>query len=120
MITDEMLDEMERFAQPGHPIAERLEKKVRIDRGEEILLLIGELREMREEYSVKATVDITSDIKPKGYEVDISSCARCGNCHWKLSFKGFSERPVPNYSLWALCPSTGEPILMTITQDGKG
>lgn len=48
--------------------------------------------------------------------INIIECARCGENHIELEFFKFNKKPTKfNYTHWALCPSTGEPILNTIT-----
>jgi len=45
--------------------------------------------------------------------VSIARCARCGQNHKNLIFKRF-ESPPDEWTHWALCPKTGEPILMCV------
>jgi hypothetical protein len=45
---------------------------------------------------------------------NVRGCARCGGDHPKLEFKKF-KNPCIERTHWALCPTTGEPILMRIT-----
>lgn len=54
---------------------------------------------------------------------DIRDCARCGQDHEQLEFKSLT-RPVEYhgesiYQLWALCPVSGEPILMRVEVERK-
>lgn len=56
--------------------------------------------------------------------VDLEGCTRCGGVHAALRFGKFTHpvelcsplRPRAGvvYEWWALCPTTGEPILMTV------
>jgi hypothetical protein len=46
---------------------------------------------------------------------NVKGCARCGQDHVDLDFKEFS-RPIVDsdgtvWSQWAICPTTGEPVL---------
>lgn len=43
--------------------------------------------------------------------IDVKNCARCGENHDRLDFRGFT-RAHPTYSAWATCPETGEPIFI--------
>lgn len=44
-------------------------------------------------------------------------CARCGGTHEELNWKRF-DRPPPSdsgqYTAWATCPTTGDPILFEV------
>lgn len=58
--------------------------------------------------------------------VDVKQCARCFTDHEVLKFTSFinpisdSDDTIWNY--WALCPTTGEPILLRTKEipDGEG
>lgn len=52
-------------------------------------------------------------------KVGVRNCARCGDDHSGLVFKAFTIRPITHgdgvtFTHWALCPNTGEPIIMEI------
>lgn len=47
--------------------------------------------------------------------VDIESCARCGEDHHGLDFTRFN-RQMDEWTHWALCPTTGEPIELRICE----
>jgi len=49
-------------------------------------------------------------------KIDITRCARCGNDHIDLEFKPLS-RPMGNWTYWAACPVTGEPILLRVVPE---
>jgi hypothetical protein len=50
----------------------------------------------------------------------VSNCARCGGTHEHLNFRKLSGEPIGEYTHWAMCPKTGEPIALLITmQMGK-
>jgi len=52
---------------------------------------------------------------------NVSGCARCGQNHEGLTFRPFARARNPHYSHWALCPTTGEPILLVVRDtEGKG
>jgi hypothetical protein len=53
-----------------------------------------------------ASVAITTDVK---------NCARCGGAHNALEFAPLSNPP-DDITHWALCPTTQEPILLTVTE----
>lgn len=59
-----------------------------------------------------------------GYVVTVEGCSRCGERHADLSFQEFVKPP--NYvgltlTHWALCPTTGEPLLLrpASIEDGR-
>jgi hypothetical protein len=48
--------------------------------------------------------------------VDLEGCARCGGNHAGLEFKAFKKPMDPpevffTWEHWAMCPTTGEPVL---------
>ena len=44
-------------------------------------------------------------------------CARCGLDHDDLTFRAFRQSPnQSSYTHWVECPTTGEPILMEVTE----
>jgi hypothetical protein len=51
----------------------------------------------------------------------VSNCARCGGTHENLKFTQLSGGPIGDqYTHWATCPKTGEPIALLITmQNGE-
>lgn len=77
--------------------------------------------------TIKKTVKVQKPKKIPG--VNIIHCARCGENHDGLDFLPFTEPveydPVSKVILhceiqfthWALCPTTGEPILMQVLDD---
>jgi hypothetical protein len=48
--------------------------------------------------------------------IDVQSCARCGKDHDELAFKKLI-RPAAEWTHWAECPTTYEPILLCVTQE---
>jgi hypothetical protein len=56
----------------------------------------------------------------------IAGCARCGETHADLSF-ALLQRPIEEhfvgnrvqYTHWAPCPKTGEPVLLLIAGEGN-
>jgi len=46
----------------------------------------------------------------------LTHCARCDQTHFDLIFKPFT-RPCEAYTHFAICPVTGEPILLQFTPD---
>ena len=48
--------------------------------------------------------------------IDITNWARCGDIHPQLEFHEFTV-PSGEYTYWALCPNTGQPILMEIVEN---
>jgi hypothetical protein len=52
-----------------------------------------------------------------GHITNVMGCSRCGGDHDALVFQRFAN-PIevePELTHWALCPTTGEPLLMTVT-----
>ena len=55
----------------------------------------------------------------------VRSCARCGGNHEPRDYQPL-QRPMepvegevgPTWTHWALCPTTGEPVLMTVADPG--
>lgn len=47
--------------------------------------------------------------------VDVNRCARCGQDHEGLEFRLF-DRPCGEWTHWAMCPVTQEPILCRIEE----
>lgn len=47
-------------------------------------------------------------------KIDPIRCGRCGQVHEDLEFRQLSGERRGTY--WALCPSTGEPIILQIIQ----
>lgn len=50
-----------------------------------------------------------------------TNCARCGGTHEELAWKRFELQPGPPsdggfYRAWALCPTTGDPIMFEIQE----
>jgi hypothetical protein len=54
----------------------------------------------------------------KEFPFDVRFCARCEQHHDQLVFKQLL-RPAENFSAWATCPVTGEPIVLWIEDDGE-
>jgi hypothetical protein len=46
----------------------------------------------------------------------ITNCARCGRTHTELTFRKLFL-PCEQYTHWAPCPHTHEPIMMEFTDD---
>jgi hypothetical protein len=51
---------------------------------------------------------------PKHHTVILTNCARCGKTHAELTFRELA-RPCEEWTHWAPCPHTHEPILMALT-----
>jgi len=49
-------------------------------------------------------------MKTDYYILDVTKCARCNKNHRALVFKGFKQS-VSQYTHWALCPVTKEPLI---------
>lgn len=52
----------------------------------------------------------------------VRNCARCGADHSRMTFTKLrtpGQPPHPRWTHWAVCPATGEPIMMTIQEDGR-
>jgi hypothetical protein len=47
----------------------------------------------------------------------ITNCARCGGDHPDLVFTKLARPILDEYTHWAACPKTGEPVIMQITDD---
>jgi len=47
------------------------------------------------------------------FETKIGGCARCGEAHDRLKFQKLI-RPIKENTHWATCPTTGEPIVLSI------
>jgi hypothetical protein len=45
--------------------------------------------------------------------VNVFDCSRCGNDHTEVVFKAISK-PLGDVTHFALCPCTGQPILVTV------
>lgn len=58
---------------------------------------------MNVDYSVKTTVE---------------NCARCGTGHKNIKFAKL-KKPCVSWTHWAICPETGEPILLKIVDGEK-
>ena len=43
----------------------------------------------------------------------VERCARCGGNHELVTFRLFKEPP-PDVTHWGTCPTTGDPILLTL------
>jgi hypothetical protein len=51
----------------------------------------------------------------ESFESSVKHCARCGEDHEEVQFEPFTRfvpDPDGDYTQWALCPTTGEPILL--------
>jgi hypothetical protein len=51
----------------------------------------------------------------------VEGCARCGGKHADLDFKPFSQNSIKDsdgadWTHWALCPATGEPLILQVVQ----
>lgn len=54
----------------------------------------------------------------------VAGCARCGGTHERLDWKAFDQPPPSDsgrYTAWALCPTSGDPILfeVQVVADGR-
>jgi len=45
--------------------------------------------------------------------LELSSCPRCGQDHGRVAFRHL-ERSNPSHTHWAICPKTGEPVMLVI------
>jgi hypothetical protein len=43
---------------------------------------------------------------------NLTKCIRCGKNHKRLTFKPFQKTPPSEFTHWALCPHTKEPVLL--------
>lgn len=46
-------------------------------------------------------------------KVDVRNCQRCQQDHEQLEFTELSN-PVNSYRWWSMCPSTAEPVLLSM------
>lgn len=51
----------------------------------------------------------------KAFKTTITGCARCGMEHKYLKFERL-DNPTDNYEWWSICPSTGQPILLSVVE----
>lgn len=55
---------------------------------------------------------------PDQFQGTVVKCARCGGDHLPMTFKKFTNPPqLYPYTHFALCPATGEPILLVETDE---
>ena len=47
-------------------------------------------------------------------KTSVFNCARCGQDHQELEFTRL-KRPEAEWTHWAVCPNTGEPVLLKST-----
>jgi hypothetical protein len=50
--------------------------------------------------------------------ITVSNCARCGGDHENISCMKLA-RPCGNFTHWAQCPTTLEPIMVAFVDDGE-
>lgn len=55
------------------------------------------------------------EVKPT-CRVTVQNCQRCGETH-DLEFQTLSN-PADEFTWWALCPATREPLLMYVEEEG--
>lgn len=48
--------------------------------------------------------------------VSVNNCARCSLNHDNIAFKKFI-RHIDDFTYWAICPTTHEPILLNVVED---
>lgn len=60
---------------------------------------------------------MSTGTKDEVHPLNLERCARCGNDHRGLAFYPL-HNPPPHITHWALCPKLGQPILMTIRDEG--
>ena len=48
----------------------------------------------------------------------VDNCPRFGNYHYNVQVNSFAHEPSAVYTHWAMCPLAGEPILITVYEDG--
>ena len=49
----------------------------------------------------------------KSIKTNLSNCARCGKSHKDIEFLKFKKK-ADDYTHWAMCPNTDEPILCVV------
>jgi hypothetical protein len=49
---------------------------------------------------------------------DLTKCIRCGKNHKRLMFKPFQRTPPSEFTHWATCPNTREPIIQAEVLSG--
>lgn len=49
----------------------------------------------------------------------VKACQRCGEEHWQLTFEPLAN-PADEWTYWALCPRTKQPILLRWAPVGSG
>lgn len=47
---------------------------------------------------------------------DVTRCARCGGNHTQILFTQLSGQSIDGATLWGMCPTLNQPILMTVRQ----
>ena len=67
----------------------------------------------------------TLNIRPTAGDtyITVTDCQRCGKNHMGLLFKKLAN-PADEWSYWAMCPTTQQPVLMRVVEgqevcDGK-
>jgi len=95
MITDDDLDEMEAFAKPGNKVSDAVLRQICFRRGEEILLLISELRELRKKPTKPGTTlysyrldDLESDFQTR---LNISLASEDGHRFYRHALLAIRE-----------------------------
>jgi len=52
-------------------------------------------------------------------KIRMQVCPRCGESHGEVEFRRF-ELGDAQFTHWAYCPATGEPLLLSMTPDARG
>lgn len=60
--------------------------------------------------------EFAAEYADRPFTTDVEDCARCGGDH-EIVASPFT-RPPENYSHYAVCPETEEPILVAVLDDG--
>lgn len=63
------------------------------------------------EYEAPTSADVEAEDEP--LIVNVGSCARCGQDHRQHPFHKLTRRQ-DEWSHWAVCPESGEPIMLAI------
>jgi hypothetical protein len=64
----------------------------------------------------KSKVALSITLTSSSVATNITNCARCGKNHATVQAFAFVNPP-PRFTHWATCPTTADPILITVMDD---
>ena len=69
----------------------------------------------------RGTFALRADRRPQRsfFAYQVRGCGRCGKSHRRVLARRF-RRPPEGWDAWALCPRTGEPLLLRLEVAGSG